>query len=188
MAPFIAAGLSALIQNAPALIRVFGDSPQAEKNAKAAEAVAAIAMQSTGERTVEGAVKAIESSPAQAAAYREAVHQSMGELMGLLAQAVDIDEKTRATALDRNLTLAGATGGRWLWLLGGVAASMVLYSFAIVWQVLFGDKEFSEGVKMLLLGQVVLAGFALVMAFLFGTNLQNRMGAQSNNGAREPGQ
>jgi hypothetical protein len=28
---------------------------------------------------------------------------------------------------------------------------------------------------MLLLGQVVLAGFALVTAFLFGTNLQNRV-------------
>lgn len=179
MAPFIAAGLSALIQNAPALIRVFGDSPQAEKNAKAAEAVAAIAMKATGETTVEGAVKAMEASPEKAAAYREAVHQSMGELLSLMAQAVDIDEKTRATALDRNLTLGTATGGRWLWLLGGTAGAMVLFSFAITWQVLFGEREFSEGVKMLLLGQIVMAGFGLVMAFMFGTNLQNRVSQQN---------
>ena len=179
MAPFIAAGLSALIQNAPALIRVFGDSPQAEKNAKAAEAVAAIAMKATGEATVEGAVKAMEASPEKAAAYREAVHQSMGELLSLMAQAVDIDEKTRATALDRNLTLGTATGGRWLWLLGGTAGAMVLFSFAITWQVLFGEREFSEGVKMLLLGQIVMAGFGLVMAFMFGTNLQNRVSQQN---------
>ena len=180
MAPFIAAGLSALIQNAPALIRVFGDSPQAERNAKAAETVAAIAMQATGQPTVEGAVRAIEADPAQAAAYREAVHQSMGELLGLMAQAVDIDEKTRASALDRNLTLGNATGGRWLWLLGGTAGAMVLFSFAITWQVLFGEREFSEGVKMLLLGQIVMAGFGLVMAFMFGTNLQNRVSQQNS--------
>jgi len=48
VAPFIAAALPSLIQAVPALIRVFGDSPQAEKNAKAAEIVVNAAKVATG--------------------------------------------------------------------------------------------------------------------------------------------
>jgi muramidase (phage lysozyme) len=73
MAPFIAAALPALIEAAPALIRIFGESPRSEKNAKAAEVVAEIAKRATGETTVEGAVTAIATDPQAAAAYREAV-------------------------------------------------------------------------------------------------------------------
>lgn len=172
----VGALLPSLIDAAPQLIRIFGSGGQiSERNAKAAETVAGIARAVTGQATTEGAVNVIQSDPAVAAAYREQVHQSMGELLGHLQQAVEIDEKARDAAVDRNLQLGQATGGKWLYLLGGVAVIMVIFAFAVVWQVLFGHKEFSEGVKMLLLGQVVLAGFALVMAFLYGTNLQNRI-------------
>ena len=74
MPPFIAAGLSALIQHAPALIRVFGDSPQAEKNAKAAEVVAGIAQQVTGQPTVEGAIQAAEEIVRLAQAVQADAH------------------------------------------------------------------------------------------------------------------
>lgn len=84
MAPFIAAALPLLMQTAPALIRLFSDSPQGEKNAKAAEAVAAIAMQATGEANIEAATKAIEADPEKAAAFREQVHLSMGDLLGMV--------------------------------------------------------------------------------------------------------
>jgi putative chitinase len=175
MAPFIAAAIPSLIQAAPALIRIFGDSPAAERNAKAAEVVASLAQEVTAEATVEGAVRAIEFDPAKAAAFREAVHENIAQLLGLMVQAVDVDEKTRASAVDRALALGKATGGKWLWLLGMAAAAIILFALAATWQVLFGDKKFSEAVQMLLLGQVVLAGFATVLAFLFGTNLQNRV-------------
>lgn len=179
MAPFLLAALPALIESAPQLARLFGSGSEvSERNLKAVEKVAEMAKKVTAQTTLEGAVQVLQTNPDAAARYREQVHQSMGELLGLMVQAAEVDEKTRATALDRNLQLGRATGGLWLYLLGGVAAMMVAFSFAVVWQVLFGSKEFSEGVKMLLLGQVVLAGFALVMAFLYGTNLQNRIGQQ----------
>ena len=47
MAPFVMAAIPALIEAAPALIRLFGKGEQSETNAKAAEAVAAIAKEVT---------------------------------------------------------------------------------------------------------------------------------------------
>lgn len=176
MLPFVAAAIPALIQMAPQLIRIFGDSPQAEKNAKAAEVVAEIAKTATGEPTVEGAVAALQANPTMQAQFREDVHISMGELMGYISQAHALDEKSRAAATDRNLVLAKETGGRWLWLLGGVALLVVVMSYAITGGVLFWNgTTFSDETKALLLGQVVIFGFMTVLAFLFGSNIQNRI-------------
>ena len=179
MLPFIAAALPALIQTAPALIRIFGNSPQAEKNAQAAELVANIAKEATGETTVEGAVNAIQTDPEKAAAYREAVHQSMGELMGYMIQAHELDEKSRASAVDRAVALGKATGGKWLWLLGLVALVVVGMTYWITRDVLFGMHEFGPDTKALLLGQVVILGFTTVLAFLFGSNIQSRLRDQT---------
>jgi putative chitinase len=176
MAPFIAAALPALIEAAPALIRIFGESPRAEKNAKAAEVVAEIAKRATGETTVEGAVTAIATDPQAAAAYREAVHLSMADLVSLLVQAGEFDEKSRAAALDRNLLLSKETGGKWLWLLGTVAVLVILFSYGITVGVMFlSGSTFSDETKAMLLGQIVIFGFGTVLAFLFGSNIQNRI-------------
>jgi muramidase (phage lysozyme) len=174
--PFVAAALPALLEAAPALIRIFGHSPQAEKNAKAAEVVAEIARQATGEATVEGAVAAIQGDPAKAAAYREAVHLSMSELVAISVQMSEAEDKSRDKALDRNLQLAQASGGRWLWLLGAVAVTVVIASYAITALVLFGPNvTLSDETKALLIGQIVIFGFATVLGFLFGSNIQNRV-------------
>jgi muramidase (phage lysozyme) len=179
MLPFIAAALPALIEAAPALIRIFGESPRAEKNAQAAEVVAEIAKQATGKDTLEGAVNAINSDPEAAAAYREAVHQNMDQLFGMMIKAHDADEKSRTAAVDRNLSLAKATGGKWLWLLGSVALIVIVASYVITWQVLFGvGVTLSDETKALLIGQIVIFGFATVLAFLFGSNIQNRISQQ----------
>jgi putative chitinase len=176
MAPFIAAALPALIEAAPALIRIFGESPRSEKNAKAAEVVAEIAKRATGETTVEGAVTAIATDPQAAAAYREAVHQSMADLVNLLIQAGEFDEKSRAAALDRNLVLAKETGGKWLWLLGSLAVLVVLFSYGITMGVMFfAGNTFSDETKALLLGQVVIFGFVTVLSFMYGSNISNRI-------------
>ena len=82
MVPFVAAALPALINAEPALIRLFGKGDQSEKNAKAAETVAAIAKEITSQPTVEGAVNAIESDPAQAQAFSQAVESRWYELTG----------------------------------------------------------------------------------------------------------
>ena len=174
--PFISAALPALVQAAPALIRIFGSSPQAEKNAQAAQVVATIAKEATGETTVEGAVQAIQEDPAKAAAYREAVHQSMGELVGYMIQAQEADDKSRDKAVDRNLQLAKASKGRWLYLLGAVALIVVGMSYWITWGVLFNAvSTFSDETKAMLLGQIVILGFVTVLGFLYGSNIQNRI-------------
>ena len=176
MIPFIAAALPLLMEAAPALIRIFGSSPQAEKNAKAAEAVAEIAKTVTGQTTVEGAVQEIRNNPELAAQFREKVHLSMGELLGYLIQASESDDKSRDKAADRALALAKETGGRWLYLLGFIAVLVVGASYGITWRVMFGDgSTISDETKALLLGQIVIFGFVTVLGFLFGSNIQNRI-------------
>lgn len=178
MAPFVQAALPMLIEAAPALIRIFGNGEQSEKNAKAMELAANIAKEVTAQPTIEGAANAIQTDPQAAAAYREAIHQRWGDLVALAIQVSEAEDKSRAAALDRNLTLAKASGGRWLWLLGLVAAIVVIASYLITWRVLFGEVTLSDETKALLIGQVVIFGFATVLAFLFGSNIQNRLNDQ----------
>jgi putative chitinase len=178
---FLAAALPALVQSAPGLIRIFGSGgAMNERNAKAAEAVADIALKATAQPTLEGAVQVLQTDQEAAARYREQVHQSMGELLGLLVQAVEVDEKTRATALDRNLALGKATGGKWLYLLGFVAVLVILASYVITGMVMF-KSEFSDETKALVLGQIVILGFATVVQWLFGSNIANRITQRDRN-------
>ena len=176
MIPFIAAALPMLMEAAPALIRLFGSSPQSEKNAKAAEAVAEIAKTVTGQPTVEGAVQEIRNNPEVAAQFREKIHLSMGELLGYLVQASESDDKSRDKAAERALMLSKETGGRWLWLLGAIALIVVLASYGITAAVMFwSGSTISDETKALLLGQIVIFGFVTVLGFLFGSNIQNRI-------------
>lgn len=187
MPAIVAALLPNLIQLAPELIRVFGSGGEAnQRNVKTAEMVAAMAKTVTGQPTLEGAVQVLEADPQAAAKYREEVHANMAQLLGLMLQANTADAKERDAAMDRNLTLAGATGGRWLWLLGAICAVLILFSLAVTWRILFGPAdEFSEGVKMLVLGQIVIGGFALVTVFLFGTNIRNQVAHDKDPASRQ---
>jgi hypothetical protein len=100
----------------------------------------------------------------------------MSELVSLSVQVSEAEDKSRAAALDRNLQLAQASGGRWLWLLGAVAVLVVLCSYVITAFVLFGPNvTLSDETKALLIGQIVIFGFATVLGFLFGSNIQNRV-------------
>lgn len=175
MLPFVAAAIPALIEAAPALIRILGNGEQSEKNARAAEKVVEIARAVTQETTAEGAVTAIQADPAKAAEFREAVHLNMGELLGLVVQAVEAEDKSRDRATDRALALSAASGGKWLYLLGGVAITVVLASYAITAGVLFGPGTFSDETRAMLLGQVVILGFATVVGWMFGSNVSNRI-------------
>lgn len=183
----VTALLPSLIEAAPNLIRIFGSGGAvSERNAKAAEAVAGIARSVTGQSTTEGAVQVIQSDPDVAAKYREQVHQSMGELLGHLQQAVDIDDKSRALAMDRNLALGQATGGKWLYFLAGSAAFILLATMAIATAVLFAkDGGFTGETKALILGQIIIGGFAAVREWMFGSNIANRISQRDNKGPQQ---
>lgn len=73
VAPFIAAALPAIINAVPSLIRVFGDSPTAERNAKAAELVVEAAKQATGARNEQEVVEILRDDPSAAKAVSGAV-------------------------------------------------------------------------------------------------------------------
>lgn len=184
MLPFVAAALPALIEAAPALIRVFGDSPAAERNAQAAETLARVAREATGQATTEAAVQAIQASPGSAAAYREAVHAALPELADAVATARAADEASRDRALDRTLQLSRESGGRWLYLVGAAAGVVVVASYAIVMLVLLREG-FSDETRAMLLGQVVVMGFGTVVAFLFGSNFSNRVEQAARNQGRD---
>lgn len=81
MAPFITAAIPALLEAAPALIRVFGKTPTAERNAKAAEAVAEIAIKATGGANVQDAVERLRDPEARAA-FQAQVQASWFDLVG----------------------------------------------------------------------------------------------------------
>jgi hypothetical protein len=59
--PFLAAVLPSLVQAVPSLIRIFGKSPRAEDNAKAAEIVVNAAKEATGALNEQDLLTKIES-------------------------------------------------------------------------------------------------------------------------------
>lgn len=82
MPPFILAAIPALLQAAPALVRIFGSGEQSEKNAKAAETVAALARSVTGAETTEGAVVRIQGDREIARSFAAAVEEKWYTLVG----------------------------------------------------------------------------------------------------------
>lgn len=88
MFPFIAAALPSLIQAAPDLIRIFGDSPVAERNAKAAEKVVEIAKEVTNSTSSEEAVTKIETDPDMAEAFRAQARQDFLEIEAMADKRV----------------------------------------------------------------------------------------------------
>lgn len=167
--PFIAAALPALIQAAPALIRIFGDSPRAEKNAKAAELAADIARTVTGEPTIEGAVNAIESDPEKAAAYREQVHLSMGDLLAAMERIQTLDQKAIAAARDYNTAEPYMVDFSWLKLkfIHILSIGFVAFSGAFVWN---KWDALTPELKGAVITLMVIAGWNGVKDFWMGSS------------------
>jgi muramidase (phage lysozyme) len=105
MAPFLAAAIPILMEAAPDLIRVFGKGEQSEKNAVAAEKVAAIAKQVTGEFTIEAATQTIQSNPEYTNKFKDAIQSEWYELVeagggGIAAARVANDAYLKPDAKD----------------------------------------------------------------------------------------
>lgn len=187
MLPFVAAGITALIQAAPALIRVFGDSPRAEKNAQAAEVVADLAKQVTGESTVEGAVHAIQADPAQAAAFREQVHLSMNELVGLAERIVVMERIDIQAARQYNAEEPLFLDFGWLRLkfIHFLSVGFVAFSGAFVWRFF---EQLTPELKGAVITLMVIAGYVGVkdywMSSSAGSALKNEM--LKNRGSAPP--
>jgi glycerol uptake facilitator-like aquaporin len=81
MVPFLAAAIPILLEAAPNLIRIFGTGEQAEKNAKAAETVAALAKQVTNEVTIEGAATKIQTNPEYKDLFNNAIQENWYSLV-----------------------------------------------------------------------------------------------------------
>lgn len=156
--PFIAAALPALIQSAPALIRIFGDSPQAEKNAKAAELVADIAQKSTGQETTEGAVKAIQTDPEKAAAFREAIHLSMNDLLATLQAVGDLEQKSLSASRQFNASEPMMVEFPWLKLKFIHVLSLVFVAYAGTFAMLKWDSLTAE-LKGAVITLMIIAGW-----------------------------
>jgi muramidase (phage lysozyme) len=169
MAPFIAAALPALMQAAPALIRIFGNGERSEKNAQAAEAIAEIAKKATGETTVEGAVNAIQSDPQAAAQFREDVHVSMGDLIGLVEKVNALDQANIAAARTYNSEEPLFLDFGWLRLrfIHLLSLLLVIFSAAFAWTKFDALSESLQGAIITLM---IVGGFSGVIAYWLGSS------------------
>lgn len=169
MAPFIAAALPSLIQAAPSLIRIFGKSERSEQNAQAAQLVADIAKESTGQTTIEGAVQAIQADPAAAAAYREAVHKNMGDLMTIMERANDLEQKNIAAARQYNALEPLFVSTKWLKLRFIHILSLIFVGFS-GWFVVAHWAEMTAELKGAVVTLMMIAGYNGVRDYWMGSS------------------
>lgn len=162
MVPFVAAALPALIQAAPALIRIFGNGEQSEKNAKAAEAVADIAKQVTGEVTVEGAVSAIAADPATAKQFSDAVEAKWYELVGE-AGGGGIAGARKADAVAQASEKPLMSPAFW------ISLTLLPLVYLVVVAVLFGEG-WTNDIRAMVASSIISLVLGSVTGFFLGTS------------------
>lgn len=164
MGPFALAAIPALLQAAPALIRIFGGGGErTEKNAKAAEIAVEIAKVVTDQPTAEGAVAALQSSPELTTNYAKAVEAQWYTLAGEaggggIAGAREFSEKM--TPVGRPY-MAPA-----LWVTLALLPLIYMALYAVLYR-----GGFSDDIRAMVLGAIfggLLTGG--ITAFWFGTS------------------
>lgn len=162
MAPFIAAAIPAFLQAAPALIRIFGNGEQAEKNAKAAETVAAIAKEVTGETSIEGAVNAISTSPVMAQTFNQAVEEKWYTLTGEAGGGGIGGARKYDTA-------AQATGKPWLSPALWISLLLLPLVYLVVIAVMFGEG-WTNDIRAMVVSSIISLVLGSVAGFFLGTS------------------
>lgn len=116
---FAAAAIPALISAAPELVRVFSDKGKtvSERNQEAAMRVLEIAKEVTQAPNEQGAVEVIQSDPGKAAQFREQIHMSMNELLGMVKAIAEVDEASRSAARNFSIEQAKQPHNWPLWIL-----------------------------------------------------------------------
>lgn len=165
MLPFVAAAIPALISAAPDLIRIFGDSPTSERNAKAAEKVVEIAKAVTGASNSEEAVNRIDTDPAMAAAFRE---QARKDFLEIEAAA---DKRIEAAREFNKTDPALFNGKHWfsnIKFIHLLSTVMIIGSYIGGWTVLRGN--FSGDLKAAVVTLMLVGGFTSVAGFWLGSS------------------
>ena len=169
MAPFIAAAIPALIQAAPSLIRIFGNGEQADKNAKAAEAVAQIARDVTGSDTTEAAVQAIQDSPTMQQTFSTAIEEKWYQITGEaggggIAGARQFDRETQQ-------------GKPWLSPALWVAAALIPLVYIVVCGVMFG-ADWTIEIRAMVVSSIISLVLGSITGFFLGTSYGSQQKTQ----------
>lgn len=162
MLPFVAAAIPALIQAAPSLIRLFGDSPQSEKNAKTAEIVAGIAREVTQSPTVEGAVAALQADPALAGTFKAAVEDKWYAITGESGGG-GIEGARKA---DR---AASDSGKPWMSPALWVAMAILPLVYMVTAAVMFG-ADWTMEIKAMVVSSIISLVLGSITGFFLGTS------------------
>ncbi len=167
MAPFIMAAIPALVQAAPALIRLFGHGEQAEKNAKAAEVAVEIAKAVTDQPTAEGAVAAIQSDPELASNYAQAVEAQWYTLTGETggggiagARKADVEFQTAGASVFKSPAFI-------------ISASMLPLVYMVVGAVIFGSNWTME-IKAMVVSSIISLVLGAISGYYLGTSFSSQ--------------
>lgn len=164
MVPFLAAALPLLTQAAPALIRLFGNGEQSEKNAKAAELVGELAKQVTGEPTLEGAVTKIQSDADASTRFNEAVQDAWYELVESGGGGIDGARKANAAYLAPEAQPFWKAPAFW------ISAVMFVMVFMLLVDVFYVHPEVYDGNLRTQVVTAVLMIISIVSAYWLGTS------------------
>jgi lysozyme len=163
----LAAVLPSLVQAAPALIRIFGDGRQSEKNAKAAELVAKIAVEATGATNEQAAAEAISKDPKAAEAFQGLVQARWFELTEVGGGV----QEARAFT-ERLIGLPDWRGVGFSILMGVLALTIVFGGGLMLWSLL-QDPATPPEQKGMVLGAII-ATIGAPVAFFFGSSASSR--------------
>jgi lysozyme len=167
MPPILAAVLPTFLEAAPKLIRIFGDGKQSDKNARAAQIVADIAKEATGERNEQAAAEAIASEPKAAQAFQAAVHERWFELTEVGGGV----QEARAFT-ERLIGLPDWRGVGFSILMGVLALTIVFGGGLMLWSLL-QDPATPPEQKGMVLGAII-ATIGAPVAFFFGSSASSR--------------
>jgi len=173
---FIGAALESLFPVVPALIRVFGDSPQAEKNAKAAELVVNAAKQATGARNEQELIEMVKADPAAAQAAKVAIESRWLELTEAGSGGLDAARKADAAIM--------LADGPWWNFLRSPSFWALLLLVPLVYMLvgsligLWGTASWSDDVRAGLAGSIISAIIGGAVGYYWGqTTSRNRAAA-----------
>jgi hypothetical protein len=166
----LAAVLPSLVQAAPALIRIFGDGRQSEKNAKAAELVAKIAVEATGATNEQAAAEAISKDPKAAEAFQELVQ----------ANWYDIAGEAGGGGIQGARAYNASFGGEfWKQPALYVTGALLPLVYYVVYAVMNGKDLFSPDVRAMVVAAVISGVLGAITGYWLGTSFSSRQKDQA---------
>ncbi len=164
-APFLMAALPALLEAVPSLISIFGSSPQAEKNAKAAQIVVNAAKVATGSVNEQELVEKLEAKdPEVLAQVQQAVQDVWYELQ------VNSEGIEAARGHSRQLqTEFWKQPALWVTLL------LLPLPYMVVMSVLglIGKAEYTTDIKIMVITAVISGVLGGITGFWLGTSFSS---------------